>query len=117
MLDFKKFEMELGEIGMSQEQFDKIKVELFKANQFKFKPSKSSVQKKIARILKIINIHDIPLIAITDELYFIGLYKLEAVIRGDFLQVKTGINKWERFSEFVQKNREMFIKCLTLLSI
>lgn len=57
--------------------------------------------RKIARILKIINIHDVPVVAVDDNVIFVGLYKLEAQIRGDFLQLKTGPEKWERFSDYI----------------
>ena len=50
-------------------------------------------------------------------MYFIGLYKLELGILGDFLVVKVGKKEWERFANYIKANYDKFINRLVLLSI
>ena len=45
---------------------------------------------KINSILKVMKIKNLPIFNIQNKLYFVGLYKLELDIIGDFLVVKIG---------------------------
>ena len=58
-----------------------------------------------------------PIVVLKDNLYFIGLYKMNVKMHADYLMVQIGQNKWERFSEYLRANRENFTKFLTLLSL
>lgn len=83
---------------------------------FKPKP-KDKLDRKISKIMKLMKINDVPIVQLKKELYFIGIYKLNVTIKGDYLMVQIRSDKWVRFSEYIKDNREYFVKCLTLLSI
>ena len=54
----------------------------------KFKPRNNyQIDKKINMIIKLLKINDIPIYHLKDRLYFIGLYKLQMTLKGDFLLV------------------------------
>lgn len=62
-------------------------------------------------------VKDVPVIFLKDGLYYIGVYKVLVEMQCDYLVVKVGNAKFERFSEFIKANREQFTKILTILSI
>lgn len=66
------------------------------------------MDRKISLILKILKINDIPIFHLSDKLYFVGLYKLNLELKGDFLLVRLGINQWERLADYIKENREIF---------
>lgn len=45
------------------------------------------------------------------------MYKLVLHIKGDFLVVQLGHDKWERFSDYVKKNQDRLKHQLTLISL
>ena len=75
------------------------------------------VDKKIKTILKLLKINDVPIVHLKDNLYFIGIYKMIVEMQGDFLMIKVGNKKYERFADYLKTNRERFVKFLTLLSL
>ncbi len=61
----------------------------------KFTPRRNvSIDLKIHSILKVMKIKNLPIFNIQNKLYFVGLYKLELDIIGDFLVVKIGSKDW-----------------------
>lgn len=75
------------------------------------------VDKKIKTILKLLKINDVPIVHLKDNLYFIGIYKMIVEMQGDFLMIKVGNKKYERFADYLKTNQERFVKFLTLLSL
>lgn len=67
--------------------------------------------------MKILKIDDIPVIHLQESLYFIGIFKLHVVLKGDFLLVKIGSNNFERLADYIKENRDNFKTQLTLISI
>jgi hypothetical protein len=83
-----------------------------------FKPNpKEKVDKKIAKILKLLRVKDVPVMYLNSNLYLIGIYKLTVRFRGDFLVVQVKSSKWVRFSNYIKDNRDYFVKCLTMISL
>ena len=78
---------------------------------------KQLVDKKIKTILKLLKINDVPIVHLKDNLYFIGIYKMIVEMQGDFLMIKVGNKKYERFADYLKTNQERFVKFLTLLSL
>lgn len=62
-------------------------------------------------------IKDVPIVHIKDNLYLIGLYKVVVDLQADYLMVKVSQDHWQRFSEYLKSKRELFLRCLTLLSL
>lgn len=61
----------------------------------KFTPRQNVyIDMKINSILKVMRIKNLPIFNIQNKLYFVGLYKLELDIIGDFLVVKVGSKDW-----------------------
>ncbi len=84
----------------------------------KFIPRQNvSIDLKINSILKVMKIKNLPIFNIQNKLFFVGLYKLELDIIGDFLVVKIGKKDWQRFASYLKANYEKFIDRLVLLSI
>lgn len=107
-------------MNTTQSDFEKKKAQLFKEceEEIKFKPNKANkIEVKLARILKILGIKDVPVVALTPTLFFIGVFKVELKLLGDYVVVRTSSTKWERLSDYIKQNREMFVKALTLLSM
>ena len=71
----------------------------------------------MATILKLLKIRDIPIFHMTGKLYFIGVYKLNLDIKGDFLVVQVGKDKFERFADYIKNNRDKFKNKITLISL
>ena len=83
-------------LGLSLDQYSKIKEQFFldaesNSKVIKFTPRQNvSIDLKIYSILKVMKIKNLPIFSIQNKLYFVGLYKLELDIIGDFLVVKIG---------------------------
>lgn len=114
------FDYELQTLDLSQTAFDKIKKNLFAdaEQEIKFVPrSGNRIDRKIGKIMKLMKVNDVPIVAIRDNLYFIGLYKVLVEMQADYLMVKVNENKFDRFSEYIKDNREYITNMLALLSI
>ena len=84
----------------------------------KFVPRDDSVlDKKIAKITKLLKMKDIPIVNLHQNLYFVGLYKVVIELKSEYVMVKIGSQKYERFADYLKENRQRFLRCLTLLSL
>ena len=93
MGDKYKFEAELCHVGLTEKQFNVIKANLFKncEEEIKFIPrSGHSIDKKVAKIIKLLKIKEVPIVCLSERLYFVGLYKVILEMRGDYLMVQVG---------------------------
>ena len=68
-------------------------------------------------ILKLLKIKTIPVINLKDTLFFVGMYKVTIIMKGDFLMVRVGNKQFERFADYIKQNREKFEQQLVLLSL
>lgn len=58
---------------------------------------------KLAKILKLLKIDDIPIMPIDSDTYLIGIEKLTLKLRDDYLIIEG--SKTERFAVFLKENR------------
>lgn len=70
---------------------------------------------KLAKILKLLKINDIPIMSIDEETYFIGIEKLTLRLRDDYLIIEG--SKSERLAVFLKENRSKLKDKLTLISL
>ena len=66
------------------------------------------MDKKIAIILKIMKVNDVPVVNLKDDLFLIGLYKFNLELKGDFVSLQVG-SQYHRFADYIKENRD-FIK-------
>ena len=77
----------------------------------------NQVDKKISIILKLLKIKTIPVLNLKDSLFFVGIYKVTILMKGDFLMVRVGNRQFERFADYIKQNRTKFEQQLVLLSL
>ena len=70
---------------------------------------------KLAKILKLLKIDDIPIMPIEEGTYFIGIEKLTLKLRDDYLIIVG--SKSERLAVFLKENRSKLKDKLTLISL
>ncbi len=70
---------------------------------------------KLAKILKLLKIDDIPIVSIQEQTYFIGIEKLTLTLRDDYLIIVG--SKQERLAVFLKENRSKLKDKLTLISL
>lgn len=105
---------------MTREAFENHSARLFieAKDELVFTPRPGRhLDKKIGKLIRLLKVTDIPVVGITDNVFLIGIYKLPIQQRGDYLQVQMSETKWERFSDYLKENKDMFRKCLTLLCL
>ncbi len=70
---------------------------------------------KLAKILKLLKISDIPIIPMDEGVYFVGIEKLTLKLRDDYLIIAG--SKSERLAVFLKENRFKLKDKLTLISL
>jgi hypothetical protein len=70
---------------------------------------------KLAKILKLLKINDIPIIPMDEGVYFVGIEKLTLKLRDDYLIIAG--SKSERLAVFLKENRFKLKDKLTLISL
>ena len=74
------------------------------------------MDKKIAIILKIMKVTDVPVVNLKDDLFLIGLYKFNLELRGDYVSLQIG-SQYHRFADYIKENRNFIRNKLTILSL
>jgi len=77
--------------------------------------SDNELDKKVAKILKLLKINDIPIVPMEEGAYFIGIEKLTLRLRDDYLIIAG--SKSERLAVFLKENRSKLKDKLTLISL
>ena len=104
-------------LGLKLGDFLAKKDSLFEEADLKFEPRENNkMDKKIAIILKIMKITDVPVINLKDDLFLIGLYKFNLEIKGDFVSLQVGSTN-QRIADYIKDNREFFKNKLAILSL
>lgn len=110
---------ELRNLNIDEMEFRRKQKILLQANKaFEFVPRDNYIiDRKIDKVLKLTKSKQVPVVHLRSKVYMVALNKLTFNIKGDYLVVEVGKDRWERFATYITENNTYFMDRLTLLSI